>query len=324
VANPISLNKHAGVSVRDQLVAQLEMQILSGAVTAGTRLPSVRALARRLAVHANTVSAAYRELQKVGHVERRQGSGVYVRSHGPRTLEDATGLDEMIRMALQAAFRRGFQAEEIRSAVARWLSASSVDRVLVVDVEREMADLLVHELASVIETPVQGITIDELTADPQRAAGAVLAAHRYHVGRIARRLAGVPIVALNIQALDVRDAVRKLPAGSLIVVVSHSAALLPIATVLLHTMRDGDITVEGRVRTDTRDWRPLVRGSEFVLADMLSFPAVRTFSPRRVTEFRIIAPESIERLRTALALGHGAMPSPVGAAPTEGRTKPKR
>jgi DNA-binding transcriptional regulator YhcF (GntR family) len=310
----IALNKRAGVSVRDQLVAQLEMQILSGAVSAGTRLPSVRALARRLDVHANTVSAAYRELQKVGHVERRQGSGVYVRSHGPRALEEATGLDEMIRMALQAAFRRGFQAEEIRNAVSRWLAASSVDRVLVVDVEREMAELLVHELAAVLKTPVQGITIDELTANPMVATGAVLAAHRYHVGRIVRLLAGVPVVALNIQAPDVRETVRKLPPGSLVVVVSHSPALLPIATVLLHTMRDGDVTVEGRVRTDVRDWRPLVRGSEFVLADMMSCPAVRPISPRRVHEFRIIAEESIERLRTALSLGPGGH-APSGAPP---------
>jgi DNA-binding transcriptional regulator YhcF (GntR family) len=311
----IALNKRAGISVRDQLVAQLEMQILSGAVGAGTRLPSVRALARRIDVHANTVSAAYRELQKVGHVERRPGSGVFVRSHGPRALEEATDLDEMIRMALQAAFKRGFQAEEIRTAVARWLAASTVDRVLVVDVEREMAELLVNELAAVLKTPVQGITIDELTADPTRAAGAVLAAHRYHVGRIARLLAGVPVVALNIQAPDVRDAVRKLPVGSLVVVVSHSPALLPIATVLLQTMRDGDVTVEGRVRTDVRDWRPLVRGSEFVLADVMSFPLVRPVSPRRVHEFRIIASESIERLRTALALGQGSADAAPAVAP---------
>jgi DNA-binding transcriptional regulator YhcF (GntR family) len=299
----ITLNKRAGVSVRDQLVAQLEMQILGGAVSAGTRLPSVRALARRLDVHANTVSAAYRELQKVGHVERRQGSGVYVRSHGPRTLEQATDLDEMIRMALLAAFRRGFQPEAVRSAVSRWLAAAYVDRVLVVDVEREMAELLVHELATQLKAKVQGISIDDLAADPSRAVGAVVAAHRYHVGRIVRLLAGVPVVALNIQAPDVRAAVRKLPAGSLIVVVSHSPALLPISTVLLQTMRDGDVTVEGRVRTDTRDWRPLARGAEFVLADVLAYPAVHPVCPRRTHEFRIIAPESVDRLRAALAVG---------------------
>jgi len=239
----ISLNKRAGVSVRDQLVAQLEMHILSGEVSAGTRLPSVRALARRLDVHANTVSAAYRELQKVGHVERRQGSGVYVRSHGPRTLEDAKDLDDMIRMALLAAFRRGFQPEEIRKAITRWLAAASVDRVLVVDVEKEMGELLVRELTTVLTTPVQTVTIDELTADPARAMGAVIAAHRYHVGRIVPLVAGVPVVALNIEVPDVRGTVRKLPPGSLVSVVAHSPSLLPIATVLLQTMRDADITV---------------------------------------------------------------------------------
>lgn len=319
----ITLNKRAGVSVRDQLVAQLEMQILSGAVSAGTRLPSVRALARRLDVHANTVSAAYRELQKVGHVQRKQGSGVYVRSHGARSLEDATGLDEMIRMALQAAFKRGFKADEIRNAVARWLAASSVDRVLVVDVEREMVALIVHELSLAVKTPVQGITVDELVADPSRAMGAVLAAHRYHVGRIARLLPGIPIVALNIQPPppEMRDAIQKLAPGALMVVISHSAALLPIATVLLQTMRDGDVTVEGRVRADARDWRPLVRGSEYVIADVLSFPSVRPISPRRVHEFRMIAPESIDRLHSALSLGQGGAVAAFAPEPERPRAK---
>ena len=85
----LALNRRAGVPVRDQLVAHLEMQILSGHLLAGKRLPSVRALALRLKVHPNTVSAAYRTLQNVGLVERRQGSGFYVRSHAPRVLDDA-------------------------------------------------------------------------------------------------------------------------------------------------------------------------------------------------------------------------------------------
>src|SRR3954471_21578150 len=77
-AMDIVLNRRAGVSVRDQLVAQIEMNILGGALGPGQRMPSVRALARRLSVHPNTVSAAYQELQDAGYVERRQGSGVFL------------------------------------------------------------------------------------------------------------------------------------------------------------------------------------------------------------------------------------------------------
>ena len=69
------LNRQGGVPLHDQLLAQLELQILSGAIAPGQRLPSVRVLARRLGLHANTVSSAYRDLESAGHVELRRGAG---------------------------------------------------------------------------------------------------------------------------------------------------------------------------------------------------------------------------------------------------------
>jgi DNA-binding transcriptional regulator YhcF (GntR family) len=54
------------IPVREQLVAQLLLTILSGDLRAGQRLPSTRDLARRLKIHANTVSAAYSELEREG------------------------------------------------------------------------------------------------------------------------------------------------------------------------------------------------------------------------------------------------------------------
>jgi len=50
--------------VREQLVAQLLLAILSRELGPGDRLPSTRELARRLHVHSNTVSAAYAELER--------------------------------------------------------------------------------------------------------------------------------------------------------------------------------------------------------------------------------------------------------------------
>ncbi|HEX9187326.1 MAG TPA: GntR family transcriptional regulator, partial [Vicinamibacteria bacterium] len=90
------LNRKGGVPLHDQLLAQLELKILGGALAPGQRLPSVRVLARRLGLHANTVSLAYRDLEQAGHVELRRGAGVYVRAGAPASLEDARGLDEMV------------------------------------------------------------------------------------------------------------------------------------------------------------------------------------------------------------------------------------
>src|SRR4029450_282493 len=111
------LNRRGGVPMRDQIVTQLELKILGGQLAHGSRLPSVRALARRLRVHHNTVSAAYQDLQEAGHVGLKRGPGVFVRRAGPSSLMEARGLDEMIRMALHVAFRKGFTGVEIRTAV---------------------------------------------------------------------------------------------------------------------------------------------------------------------------------------------------------------
>ena len=93
----IVLNRKGGVPLHDQLLAQLELRILGGSLAPGERLPSVRALARQLGLHANTVSAAYRELETAGHVQLKRGAGVFVRVGAPSTLEEARGLDEMAR-----------------------------------------------------------------------------------------------------------------------------------------------------------------------------------------------------------------------------------
>src|SRR5436309_2615999 len=139
-------NRLGGVPVRDQLVNQLELKILGGELGQGQRLPSVRALARRLKVHHNTVSAAYQDLEAAGHVDLRRGSGVFVRAGGPRALAEAEGLDEMIRLALHTAFAKGFGGAEVRAAVQRWLAAALPDRGVVIDPLPEMPQLIVPEL----------------------------------------------------------------------------------------------------------------------------------------------------------------------------------
>ena len=69
---------HSDVPLYRQLITQVQLAILSGDLRPGDRLPSTRELARRFAIHPNTVSAGYRELEREGWTELRHGSGVYV------------------------------------------------------------------------------------------------------------------------------------------------------------------------------------------------------------------------------------------------------
>jgi len=73
-------NRASEVNIREQLVTQVILGVLSGDLAPGQRLPSTRELARRFKPHPNTASAGYRQLESEGWLESRRGSGVFVRA----------------------------------------------------------------------------------------------------------------------------------------------------------------------------------------------------------------------------------------------------
>ena len=69
----------------EQLRTQVAQQVADGRLPAGTRLPTVRALAQQVGVAVNTVARAYRELEEDGVVvtEGRRGTSVASGGVGP-------------------------------------------------------------------------------------------------------------------------------------------------------------------------------------------------------------------------------------------------
>jgi DNA-binding transcriptional regulator YhcF (GntR family) len=302
----IVLKRKGGVPLHDQLLAQLELRILTGALAPGQRLPSVRALARRLGLHANTVSSAYRDLEAAGHVELRRGAGVYVRAGAPAGLEDAHGLDEMIRLALSAAFRKGHSGAEIRAAVERWLRAAPPERVVVVDPRRETLELLTHEIRTTLAVPTAGCTLEELAHDPGLAAGALLVALPYHAGKVARAAPGAPVETIRVEASEEnQQAVLALPAGASVLFVSGSPIVLQLAQGLVSGLRGDELLVHGRLLSRRAEWRRLAPAADLVIADSLACGVVREARPRRLRELRLVGEGDLARVRKALGRGEG-------------------
>jgi DNA-binding transcriptional regulator YhcF (GntR family) len=297
----IVVNRRGGVPVRDQLVTQLEMKILDGTLGQGQRLPSVRTLARSLKVHHNTVSAAYQDLKASGHVELQRGSGVFVCRGGPTGLPDARGLDEMIRMALHAAFLKGFTGSEVRAAVERWLAAAPPDRVLVVDPSQEMGELLAHEVRQALGVPATACTLEDIARDPGLASGTLAVVLPYHVEAFRRVVpsAGLEVVTLEVPAAD-RETVRALPDGSIVLFVSHSPTVLPFASGFLSSLRGDEILVEVRLLSETREWKRLLRAADLVIADALSVDVLRRAGARSLLELRVVPAKALARVREAL------------------------
>lgn len=74
----IVLNREQGAPLVEQLAAQLRAQIQTGALAAGTRLPTVKALAAELGLNHNTVASAYRLLAAEGRLVQRTRAGTQV------------------------------------------------------------------------------------------------------------------------------------------------------------------------------------------------------------------------------------------------------
>ena len=79
----IRLEPSSGVPITRQMVDQIRALCAAGTLAAGDRMPSVRELARELAVNQNTILRVYERLTAEGLLERRHGAGTFVASNQP-------------------------------------------------------------------------------------------------------------------------------------------------------------------------------------------------------------------------------------------------
>jgi GntR family transcriptional regulator/MocR family aminotransferase len=81
-----ALDRSSAIALHRQLYNQLRESILSGRLSAGTRLPSTRELADELSLARNTVLNAFDQLYAEGYLTRRVGDGTYVSKELPDDL----------------------------------------------------------------------------------------------------------------------------------------------------------------------------------------------------------------------------------------------
>lgn len=113
----LSIDPSNGLAIYDQIVRQVKFAVASEVILAEELVPSVRELARQLAVNPNTVARAYRQLQADGVLASVRGTGLQVTAKAPqRCLKDRTTLiRERLRSALLEAKQSQLTQEEIRT-----------------------------------------------------------------------------------------------------------------------------------------------------------------------------------------------------------------
>jgi DNA-binding transcriptional regulator YhcF (GntR family) len=155
------LARESEVSIREQLVTQVVLGILSDDLAPGQRLPSTRELARRFKLHPNTISAGYRQLHRDHWVEFRRGSGVYVAALKPEQLSSAGALDQMIAVLVRSARISGVSLPALRSHLRQWLKFQPPDHFLLIEPDDELCLILAAELQQAVRFPVGSCGLED-------------------------------------------------------------------------------------------------------------------------------------------------------------------
>ncbi|HEX4285900.1 MAG TPA: GntR family transcriptional regulator [Terracidiphilus sp.] len=290
------------VPLREQIVQQICLGVLSGELAPGERLPSIRELARRFAIHSNTISAAYRELHAQGYVSYRRGSGVYVNPRSgtlkqPRSRDDGRMLDGLLRRAVTVARNMNLPDGELEARLKA--AIRPIDRFILVEPDPDLARLVLFEMTRAgVEPPALcSIAIDEY--------GAKLAGH----------LAGAIPVVLPSKAAPVLAALGESRAPFVLAINPIAASMtanLPISREYLVAVVSGwprflevgrtmliaaGFPAEGLVIRDTRTlgWAEGLDQTASIVCDSLTGSNIppRSF----LVVYSLLTEESLQRFR---------------------------
>lgn len=114
------IERRRGVAAYQQIVEQTKRAVRAGVLKPGDRLPTAREVAETCAVNPNTTLKAYRELDRDGVVELRQGVGTFIAAAGPDrsfgSVADSPLYDDLAEWVGRAQ-AAGLMDEDVRDLV---------------------------------------------------------------------------------------------------------------------------------------------------------------------------------------------------------------
>ena len=121
----LNINPANGIAIYDQVVRQVKFAVAQGAVKPGNLVPSVREMARELAINPNTVARAYQQLQSDGVLEQVRGMGLEVAPDAVKQCksERQKMIQDRIRQAILEAKQSGLEGDELRQILEKQLTS---------------------------------------------------------------------------------------------------------------------------------------------------------------------------------------------------------
>lgn len=317
----IAIQKNTHISLHQQLVTQISMQIAAGILKSGIKLPSIRSMSQKLGIHHNTCLSAYRELEAKGLIEIRHGSGVKVALIGADARRDIlspqnsepTGLEALAEFFVRQALLQGYPWEEALAALekTRQTLSQEVDQHLVfIDIHNDILAVFQAELQDTLNRPVQAISLQLLNPEAERFSHFLTS--RYHYQALKEKLAegwGEKLddnrLAERITVIDVGavrqelDFIRQLPDDSLVAVISSSSIILQQAEAVISALRGESINIRTILagQEPIEETQRVLRRAQVIFADWLCAPQLEKITRKPIHTIRTIPPHELSKLQ---------------------------
>jgi GntR family transcriptional regulator len=310
----IKIQRNTSVSLHQQLVTQISMQIAAGVISSATKLPSIRALSNKLGIHHNTCLTAYRELEQLGLIEIKPGSGARVTAmeRDQRVqISQAKDLETLAEFFVREVQQRGHSWEEALKALEKvhQQHSNSSEKLVFVDQHSDILPVFKAELETALKRPILAIGPEEVTADPN----IHFIVNRYHLQALKTRLKELKLSEKSynkrITLIDVHsghqelDLIRQVPEGSLVGVVSVSSIILRQAEAVIQAVCGDRVLVRTILysKREEAEIANLAQRSKLLFADVLCSEKIQAFSKKRIQTIHTIQESEIKRLANALS-----------------------
>lgn len=308
----LQIQKETTVSLHAQLVTQISMQIASGLLKPASKLPSIRSLSSKLGIHHNTCLLAYRELANIGLIELKHGSGARVKVldvDQPLTLPESSELEALAEFFVRQVRQRGYHWEEAQTvldATRRKLSNHST-RLIFVDLHADILPVFKAELEHHLQIPIQTVTLDALS--PQAECESHFIVSRYHFQVLQERLKKVikdpKQIQKQITVIEVGSGqqelsqLHKIPAGTLVAILSASTIILRQAEAVIRAVRGEDLLIRTVLfgQEPISEIRHLCNRAKVIFADWLCIPELQNFSSVKIQPIQTIPDHESEKIK---------------------------
>ncbi|MCY8402226.1 GntR family transcriptional regulator [Bacillus haynesii] len=116
----IQIDPRSSTPIYEQIIQQMKELCLKGIIKPGVKLPSVRELATIIIANPNTVSKAYKELEREGIIETLRGRGTYISENAKVTLDEGkiAMIKEQLKQLIIDAHYAGIDTKKLQEWMA--------------------------------------------------------------------------------------------------------------------------------------------------------------------------------------------------------------